>query len=47
MKKKIDAKKILKAVEAAENRLVKTTNYSFTTQGIVRLVLNLVEEQLK
>ena len=45
--KEIDAEKILKAVEEAENRLVKTTNYSFTTKGIVHLVINLVEEQLK
>jgi hypothetical protein len=45
--KKINFEKILKEVEKVENHLAKTTNCSLTTKGIVHLVINLVEEQLK
>ena len=47
MKKKIDMEKILEVVEETQNYLVQKSNYSLTTKGIVHLVINLVEEQLK
>ena len=46
MKKEINTAKIMKEVEKVQN-YIKKDGYFLTTKGLVTLIVNLVEEQLK